>query len=193
MGFLDESYWSDRYTSGNTGWDIGFASPPLTQYLDQIQNKDLRILIPGAGNAHEASYALNSGFKHIYILDISEEPLKKFKSNYPHIPDEQLIRSDFFDFEGKFDLVLEQTFFCALDPKLRPDYVSKMKELINPNGKLVGVLFDRIFPFDGPPFGGTAEEYELLFRRNFSKGSISPCYNSIPERQGSEVWIEWQA
>lgn len=192
MGFLDERYWTDRYSAGQTGWDIGFASPPLTQYLDQIENKGLKILIPGAGNAHEATYAFENGFTHVFVLDLSQSPLDCFKERNPLFPENQLIKDDFFDHKGGYDLILEQTFFCALDPSLRMDYVKKMKELINPKGKLVGVLFDRVFPFEGPPFGGHLEEYEKLFRTYFKDGSISPCYNSIPERMGSEAWINWR-
>jgi UDP-glucose 4-epimerase len=40
MTILDKNYWSDRYISGKTGWDIGFASNAISQYLDQIKNKE---------------------------------------------------------------------------------------------------------------------------------------------------------
>lgn len=42
-------------------------------------------------------------------------------------------------------VLMEQTFFCAINPSLRKDYVAKMHELLAPNGKLVGVLFDKEF------------------------------------------------
>lgn len=188
MNHLDKRYWSDRYESGQTGWDIGYPSPPLTQYLDQIENKTLKILIPGAGNAYEAEYAFQKGFKNIYVVDISSEPLKNFKMKNPQFPEEHLIEGDFFDLEDNFDLVLEQTFFCALDPELRGNYVRKMHKLLNPSGRLVGVLFNRNFPFVGPPFGGNQVEFRRIFDPYF-EGIMEPCRNSIPERQGAELWI----
>ena len=51
---LDSNSWNQRYISKNTGWDIGFVSTPIKDYIDQINNKNIRILIPGCGNAHEA-------------------------------------------------------------------------------------------------------------------------------------------
>ena len=35
---LDEDFWTERYRQGYTGWDIGYPSTPIVQYLDQIQN-----------------------------------------------------------------------------------------------------------------------------------------------------------
>lgn len=189
MMFLDEYYWTDRYQSGNIGWDIGFPSPPILQYLDQIENKDIKVLIPGAGNAYEVEYAFVNGFKNVYLLDFSPEPIEKFKSKNPDFPKDQIFVTDFFKHRGQYDLIIEQTFFCALDPELRLDYVIQMKKLLKSGGKLVGVLFDRKFDFDGPPFGGNKEEYLRYFHSIFEIKTFSPCYNSIPERVGSEFFF----
>lgn len=189
MMFLDENYWTDRYKLGKTGWDIGFPSPPILQYLDQIENKDIEILIPGAGNAYEVEYAFKNGFQNIHLLDFSSEPIQRFKSEKPEFPEDQIFLADFFDHQGQYDLIIEQTFFCALDPKLRPIYSSKMKSLLKPGGKLVGVLFDRNFDFEGPPFGGRKEEYLNYFDPYLEIKTFSPCYNSIAERAGYEIFM----
>ncbi len=189
MTFFDENYWTDRYKTGRTGWDIGFASPPILQYLDQIENKQIEILIPGAGNGYEAEYAFKNGFERVNLLDFSSDPLEKFKTKNPDFPENQILLTDFFDHQGQYDLILEQTFFCALHPKLRVDYVLKMKELLKQGGKLVGVWFDRKFEFDGPPFGGSQSEYLELFEPVFKVKTSEPCYNSIPERRGSEIFM----
>ncbi|MDR7129164.1 SAM-dependent methyltransferase [Algoriphagus sp. 4150] len=189
MAFLDKNYWTYRYSSGKTGWDIGFASPPLVQYLDQIENKEIQVLIPGAGSGYEAAYAWQSGFCGLHVLDFSKEPLERFQALDLGFPPEQIHHQNFFDHSGSYDLILEQTFFCALDPALREDYAVKMKELLKPGGKIVGVWFDREFDFDGPPFGGKMEEYIALFRKYFEIKVSEPCYNSIPERLGSEVFM----
>ena len=189
MADLDENYWSERYRNASTGWDIGFPSPPIVQYLDQIENKEVEILIPGAGNSYEASYAFKKGFSNVNILDLSREPLNNFKRANPEFPDSQLHHEDFFLHMHQYDLILEQTFFCAIDPRLREKYVTKMHELLKPGGKLVGVLFNRHFDFQGPPFGGDMEEYQLLFSKKFKVECLETCYNSIPQRQNSEVFI----
>ena len=43
---LNESYWSTRYQQGQIGWDIGDVSTPIKEYIDQLENKELSILIP---------------------------------------------------------------------------------------------------------------------------------------------------
>ena len=62
-----EEYWSKRYEEGQTGWDIGYPSTPIKTYIDQIKDKNLRILIPGAGNAYEAEYIFKEGFKNVFV------------------------------------------------------------------------------------------------------------------------------
>lgn len=108
-----EEFWSTRYSEERTGWDIGKPSTPLKTYIDQLENKDLRILIPGAGNAHEAEYLWQQGFKNIYVLDISEAPLIAFAKRVPDFPKEQLLLGNFFEQSGAYDLIIEQTFFCS--------------------------------------------------------------------------------
>lgn len=188
--FLSSEYWTNRYLKEQIGWDIGNPSEPLKQYLDQIPNKSLKILIPGAGNAYEAGYAFKIGFNDIHVLDFSHAPLIQFRQSCPNFPEFQIYEQDFFDHQGSYDLILEQTFFCALDPSLRAAYVQKIKSLLKPKGKLVGVLFAREFEKQGPPFGGSVVEYQKLFEESFQTVVIQPCYNSIPPRMGSEVFIQ---
>jgi SAM-dependent methyltransferase len=97
--------------------------------------------------------------------------------------------ANFFAWEGAYDLILEQTFFCALPPDRRPAYVRHMHRLLKPGGRLVGVLFDREFGTAGPPFGGSRAEYETLFVPFFTPRVLAPCYNSAPPRRGTEVFI----
>jgi len=156
---LDEKYWDGRYTNDSSAWDVGFISTPLKEYIDQLTNKDLKILIPGCGNSYEAEYLFTNGFKNVFIIDLADSPLKHFSDRVPSFPKNQLIKGDFFKHEGSYDLILEQTFFCAIDPLLRNDYVKKMSELLNPSGKLVGLLFDCDFEKMGPPFGGNKITY----------------------------------
>jgi SAM-dependent methyltransferase len=187
---LDENYWNNRYQQHQTGWDIGTISIALKAYIDQLQDKNLAILIPGCGNAHEAAYLLDQGFTNITLIDIAPAAVAAIQEKLPQYVGKQLhiICGDFFELQASFDLILEQTFFCALDPLLRNDYVQQMFDLLKAGGKLVGVLFNCSFE-SSPPFGGSQEEYIGLFSASFSITVIEDCYNSIAARAGNELFF----
>lgn len=186
---FNKSYWRERWKTGETQWDVGQASTPLKKYIDGLTNKSLKILVPGAGNGYEGIYLIENGFIHTTIMDICEEPLEELRKN-PHVKDSNLVAGDFFEHQGQYDLILEQTFFCALDPLLRPKYVEKCHELLAPGGKIVGVMFDCDFGNNHPPFGGNEAEYVKLFENKFEI-NIAPCYNSIPPRQNRELFVQF--
>ncbi|MCE3278656.1 MAG: SAM-dependent methlyltransferase [Bacteroidetes bacterium] len=186
---LDKNYWTQRYLNNDAAWDTGSVTQPLKEYIDQLNDKNISILIPGAGNAYEAEYFFKQGFKNVTIIDLSQTPLNQFKKRLPEFPEDQLVHGDFFDHTIKYDLIIEQTFFCALDPSLRSDYSKKMHELLKPEGKLVGLLFNDKLNTDKPPFGGTKEEYLNYFEKHFEVRTFDTCYNSIKPRAGRELFI----
>jgi SAM-dependent methyltransferase len=187
---LNQDYWDIRYQENNIGWDIGFVSPPLKNCIDDIADKNAAILIPGAGNAYEADYLVSEGFTNITIIDIAPSVVKKLQEKYKNNPSVKIILCNFFDQEMKFDIILEQTFFCAINPSLRKKYVEKIHQSLNEKGILTGVLFNRSFEV-GPPFGGNIEEYVTLFSTQFEIKKLEPCMNSIAPRAGFEVVIEF--
>lgn len=186
---LGQSFWNDQYIANTTGWDLGQVSPPLKAYIDQLTDKDLKILIPGCGNSYEAEHLLKMGFTNVTLIDIAPELVERLKSKFKSEPHIKIILGDFFSHEGEYDLILEQTFFCALDPYLRKSYVEQMRMLLKIGGKLAGLLFVKEFEQAGPPFGGSKEEYELLFGNNFEFQVFEPSYNSFAKRAGSEMFI----
>src|SRR5574337_4276 len=120
---VDQNYWSNRWKTGETKWDIGYPSTPLASFIDTLTDKSMRILIPGCGNAYEAEYLHKKGFQNVYVLDFAAEALEEFSKRVPDFPKEHLLCMDFFALDNlHFDLILEQTFFCAIDPALRKNY-----------------------------------------------------------------------
>jgi len=187
--FLSADYWSSRYQNEMIGWDVGDITTPIKEYIDQLNDKSLRILIPGAGNGHEAEYLHNQGFNNVWVCDIANEALENLSNRCPSFPKDHLIHSDFFKLESTYDLVLEQTFFCALNPTKRSEYIDKMSQILNTNGKLVGILFGIEFPFDGPPFGGNIEDYGKIISSKFDIMTLAQCHNSIGPRIGNELFF----
>ena len=188
----NQEYWTKRYEDDDIGWDVGEASSPLTSYFDQLENKELKILIPGAGNSYEAEYLHKNGFTNVHILDISEFPLANFKKRNPDFPTKNCHHQDFFKHKSKYDLVIEQTFFCSLEPDqmTRVKYVTKMASLLVPKGKLVGVLMDsaNMEANEFRPFGATEADYRTYLNPHFDIVVLEECHNSIASRKGNELF-----
>jgi len=183
-------YWENRYQENTARWDLGIISTPIKEYIDQLDNKEIKIGIPGGGNSYEAEYLFKNGFSNVYVIDIAALPLQNIQKRVPDFPKDQLLQKDFFDVSLTFDLIIEQTFFCALDPTLRPAYAKKMHSLLTPQGKIVGLLFNVPLYEDHPPFGGNTEEYKRLFEPYFDIEIMESATNSVESRAGRELFIK---
>lgn len=188
---LDESYWDLQYQSETTGWDLGTISPPIKAYVDQLKDTTISVLIPGCGNTYEAEYLLEKGFTNITVIDIAPTLVEKLKEKFKNTAAIHIIQGDFFEHQGSYDLILEQTFFCALPPQMRQKYVWKMHQLLSKNGKKAGLLFNRSFEVS-PPFGGSKTEYEQLFSEAFHFKILETSYNSVTPRAQSELFFVFE-
>lgn len=188
MSFTAEQ-WNERYEALNTPWDLGQASRPIRDYIDQLEDRSIRILVPGAGNAHEVSYLWERGFTQVHVLDWAAKSLENFHIHHPDFPENQMIQGDFFTHQGQYDLIIEQTFFCALDPSQRPAYALHCHDLLKSGGKLAGLLFQFPLRADGPPFGGSKEEYLGYFDDFFDLRFLETAYNSEENRSGKELFF----
>lgn len=186
---LNQEFWTNRYKKNEIGWDTACVTRPLQTYFEQLKDKNVEILIPGGGNAYEAEYLHKQGFKHIDALDFSNLPLENLKKRCPDFPSQSLIQANFFEHEGQYDLIVEQTFFCAINPSLRANYVKKVHELLKPKGKLIGLLFNIPLNTQKPPFGGCMEDYKKLFENLFEFNYFEVCHNSIEPRKNNELFI----
>lgn len=187
---LDATYWENRYLENTSRWDLGEVSPPIKVLVDSLKDTSLRILIPGGGNSWEAEYLHRKGFTNVLVVDIASSPLKNLADRVPDFPKDHIIQEDFFDLSGSFDLIIEQTFFCAIHPTLRKDYVEKVHQLLRKMGKLSGLLFDAPLNEDRPPFGGNQKQYTVLFSPFFEINRIEKTKKSIESRSGRELFFE---
>ena len=185
---LNDGYWENRYITANIGWDLKAVSPPIKAYIQQLTNKNIAILIPGCGNAYEAEYLYQQGFTNITLIDIAPTLVQQLKIKFANTTI-KVLHQNIFNYTGKFDLIIEQTLFCAIHPTLRPTYVQCIHALLHTNGKYVGVLFNKDFSTQGPPFGGNKAEYITLFEPYLTLHTINECYNSIAPRAGTELFI----
>lgn len=94
---LDAEYWSSRYESNTAQWDLGQVSPPIKNYIDQLTNKNCRILIPGCGNSYEAAYLVEKGFTNITLIDIAPALVDQLKKRFEGNTSIKIILGDFFE------------------------------------------------------------------------------------------------
>jgi methyl halide transferase len=188
---LDKSYWDAQYQANTIGWDLGEVSTPIKMYIDGLQNKNASILIPGCGNAYEMQYLLQQGFTNVTVIDIAPTLVENLQQKFANNTNIKIVLGDFFEHKGKYDIIIEQTFFCALPPTMRQQYGFKMHQLLHENGLLVGLLFNRTFDVS-PPFGGNRAEYELLFKDAFHVNKMEVCQNSAAPRTNTELFIVLQ-
>ena len=189
---LNENFWNKKYLNNDAEWDLGIISPAIKKWFDTKKNKNLKILVPGSGKGHEVKYGFDYGFNNIYYLDISTEATTFFKKNCPNFPDKQILTCDFFDLKKDlfFDIIIEQTFFCAISPILRKNYIRKTHEILKKNGCIIGLLFNKKFDTQGPPFGGFYEEYIELFSDLFLIEKLENSMQSVHTRKENEYWIK---
>jgi thiopurine S-methyltransferase len=187
---LSANAWEHRYLNNDIGWDLGEVSTPLKAYFKQLENKEIKILIPGGGNSYEAEYLFENGFKNVFVIDLSTSAIANIQKRIPDFPETQLILGDFFELKNTFDLIIEQTFFCAIHPNLRAAYVVKMNQLLKSKGKLVGLMFNVPLNDNKPPFGGNKKDYLVSFKPYFNVEKMEMCYNSFGNRKGRELFVK---
>ena len=185
---LNSIYWDKRYQEGTTGWDLGTANPVLVDYVINNCARDIKILVPGAGKAHEVEALWKAGYTNVYAADIAPSAKKEFLKSVSDFPSENYLIADFFKLKDSFDLILEQTFFCAIDPELRTSYAKQVHRLLSKGGELYGLMFNKQM-IDGPPFGGSIEEYKGIFSDFFTIKSMESTDKSVKPRLGNEIII----
>ena len=187
-------YWEKSYQSGDMGWDLGGPTPIFNDWI-QFQTDSLSICILGAGNGWDAINFAEKGH-YVTAVDFAESAITNmYKSAQDKGVKINLIHSDIFDlcklFNHTFDIVLEYTCFCAIDPARRMDYVRMTNQILKPDGKLVALLFpiDKDINDDGPPFAVDLNKTINLFSKYFILDTKEIPSLSIERRNGREIFV----
>ena len=183
--------WQDHYDSNDLGWDLGQVAPPFVELWEKGKLSLGKVLVPGCGRGHEVIFLAENGFE-VTGIDFSEGAVTYLgnalkKRNLKG----RILHQDFFSLDdthdGVYDLVIEQTFFCAISPRQRQDYVLKVSRMLKPGGMLVG-LFYHTDKQGGPPYNTTREDIETHFSENFEIQELDKTSLSSEQRKGKE-WL----
>ena len=189
------SEWEAMYGNGEARWDVGSASPPLVAALARGEVLPPgRALVPGCGYGHEVRALSAAGFDAVGI-DFAPAAVAgaRRRARETGMEGVRFERRDLFrlprSWNGSFDLVYEQTCFCAIHPDRRDEYVAAMFRLLRPGGLLLGLFMD-IRVDEGPPFGATPAEVRHRFVRNgpFRLEKSRRPHETVPPRWGTE-WL----
>jgi methyl halide transferase len=183
--------WQRHYDENDMGWDLGQVAPPFVRLWEEGKLPLGKVLVPGCGRGHEVLFLAGNGFK-VTGVDYSEGAVTYLnKSLMEQGLEGQILHQDFFSLDDShdavYDLVIEQTFFCAISPRQRQSYVQHVTRMLKPEGMLVG-LFYHTGKEGGPPYNTTREDIETHFSKNFKTLKIEKSTDSAEQRKNKE-WL----
>jgi SAM-dependent methyltransferase len=205
-------YWQERFSVGDTPWELGAPSAVLFEAVSILSQegfdlKGKRVLSPGCGRGSDALELAKRGAR-VTAVDWSINAIEDLKGKVIQ-HQSQLAGElhaecgDFFNLKlDRFDLVCEHTFFCAIDPSMRPKYLERIAQLVKVGGYLIGNFF--IVSKDegkklenlslaregqGPPFGATPEELLSLVGPYFDTELLRQASHGEPGRRPGMEWV----
>ena len=163
--------WEAAYQRRETPWEKGNPHPALVDFLAENGPLIGEIFVPGCGSGHDAR-ALSAPANHVVGIDLAPFAIAK-ANRFPRVANEEYLLTDLFalppKFNGRFDWVFEHTCFCAIEPKMRADYVATIVSLLKPAGKLLAIFFiNPDHDEEGPPYRVSLGELEEYFGTYFS-------------------------
>ncbi len=186
-------FWNSFYENKTTPWDLASYAEPFKTYLDSPYCiKSGHVGVIGCGNGHECDLLIDYNFT-VTGIDFANQAIQNTQNKFKNkgVLNERgfTLQEDFFklDLENYFDVILEHTFFCAINPKLRYDYVRKIVQMLKPDGYLIALwwIMDKE---DGPPYGVTQSQIFKYFAKNFNIELAYVPNNSHKTRFNSELF-----
>ena len=190
------SFWEQRYEKGEIGWDLGAETPVFTAISEKL--KPGKVCILGCGNGYDAISFSKKGFS-VTAVDFARTPINNLQIAARSLSlSIEIIKKDIFDlipdYSSQFDYIIEQTCFCAIDPRKRQQYSNLVHDLLKVGGKLIGLWMplDKDIIDGGPPFGVKENEIKKLFSTKWK--ITEDCFptQSIEARKGREKLIVFE-
>jgi methyl halide transferase len=183
--------WQGHYESNDLGWDLGQVAPPFVKLWEEEKLTVGKALVPGCGRGHEVIFLAENGFE-VTAIDFSKGAVTYLERALEERSlSGRVLYQDFFGLDNShddvYDLVLEQTFFCAIAPRQRVDYALNVARILKPGGMLVG-LFYHTNKEGGPPYNTTPEDIEVNFAKNFKIQELYKTTLSAEQRKDKE-WL----
>jgi len=159
-----EALWAqDGGLPKGSRFDVAGVSNPLAAELlrrNLVNRAGMTALVPGCGRAYDALALAEHGFESVLAIDLSPAACQAAQAELAEIGDSMSTAGqrvdvrcgNFFELEGQYDLIWDNTFLCALDPEVRERWAQQMKALIAPGGELITCVFPIGDREGGPPY-----------------------------------------
>ena len=196
MDINNPEFWEERYSAKNTPWDTKTTTPALINSINDSKSKKIAIL--GCGYSKDSLFLAKKGHM-VYPIDFATRPieyLNRIKSEesidnlFPIHEDLFNLNREYFSF---FDIVIEYTCFCAIDPQRRPQYADLVSSILDESGKFIALFFPTERKGEeldkGPPFYVNLDETLLIFKNKFNIVEIDNNPDSIKPRKGFETLV----
>lgn len=167
--------WETRFRDNDTPWERGDLHPAARMWMDQgVLAAGKSVVIPGCGRCPEVAAFARAGLK-VIAADLSDTAMAWQKSIFL----EEKLSGEFIEGdilrpgdqrwypEDPVDLVYDQTFLCAIPPRLREHYVYGLTHCwMKPGGQYLA-LFMQKEERGGPPYGCPLDAMRELFSDRF--------------------------
>ena len=158
--------WQARFEADDTPWER-LAVHPAVEYWVKSGHFSVgqSVYIPGCGRSLEPQH-LSQKDLVVTVSDIAPSAIAFQKERLAKTAAGQIqaIEADGLSWrpDEPFDCLYEQTFLCAISPKLRAQYEQMAHDVIKPGGQLLA-LFMQKEERGGPPYGCDLETMRELF------------------------------
>jgi len=186
-----ESFWTQLYETKEDGWELENPSPVFLEMLPRMKLPKSRVLVLGCGSGNDAAYFAEQGHV-VTAVDFSQEAISRGQAKYGKLANLKFVQSDLFKLDpawtGQFDIIIEHTCYCAIDPERRDDLVKIWRRCLAPGGQILGVFFV-MEKRKGPPYGGSEWEIRQRLQPYFQFHFWGRWRQSKAGRQGKELFV----
>jgi SAM-dependent methyltransferase len=199
-------FWDAAYRDDRDGWDMGTPTPLFASLLER-HGRDLRSLggpdfssrqdavrvaLPCSGRGYDAQLFARHGFA-VTAIDFSALALEALRAESAAL---DILQTDLFHLPGArpayFDLIVEYTCVCAIEPARRAELVAVFDSILRPDGVLLMLLFPVDGRPGGPPFSIDPDEWRALMAPRFDLLHDEIPDDSVKPRRGKERLMLWR-
>ncbi|KAA5805349.1 methyltransferase domain-containing protein [Alkalicaulis satelles] len=147
--------WEARFRDSDAPWERPGVHPALTDWAqDGAFDRRWRMLVPGCGRGTEPEAFARLGLS-VTGVDMAPTAIAWQQARFDAAGlTGALLAADALAYrpDAPFDALWEQTFLCAIHPRLRPDWEMMAHACLKPGGVLFALFMQKDEP-GGPPYG----------------------------------------